>query len=334
MKKQESHDFRRGSVKKVNIALIGAGGMANGVHYPSLRDCEDVNLVGLCDLVPSKLQATAERFEIEQTFTDYREMLEKTSPDAVYVLMPPQHLYPLVIHCLSQGFHVFIEKPPGVTLHQTKEMALAAEKNGCKTMVGFNRRFIPLLQQVKTMVEERGPVIQCMSTFHKNTPNALYYDGVIDVLTCDAVHAVDALRWIGGGEVKAVASDINSFYSERENSFNALVKFTSGASGYLCTNWAVGGRIHIFEMHARAISAYINPDAGGRAVIHTPEGTTEITTEEAAGANETYKTYGFYAESRHFVDCIQQDQQPLTCFEDAVKTMELVTAIYRNRIDP
>ncbi len=321
-------------MKKVNIALIGAGGMANGVHYPSLKECEDVNLVGLCDLIPSKLQATAERFEIEQTFTDYKQMLEKTSPDAVYVLMPPQHLFPLVIHCLSQQHHVFIEKPPGVTLHQTKEMARAAEKNGCKTMVGFNRRFIPLLQRVKTIVEERGPIIQGMSTFHKNTPGALYYDGVIDVLTCDAIHAVDALRWIGGGEVKAVASDINSFYSERENSFNAIVKFTSGASGYLCTNWAVGTRIHIFEMHAREISAYINPDAGGRAVLHSPEGITEITPEEAAGSDATHRVYGFYGESRHFVDAILQDQQPDSCFADAVKTMELVSAIYQNRIDP
>lgn len=320
-------------MKKVNIALIGAGGMANGVHYPSLKECEDVNLVGLCDLIPSKLQATAERFGIEQTFTDYKQMLEKTSPDAVYVLMPPQHLFPLVIHCLSQQHHVFIEKPPGVTLHQTKEMARAAERNGCKTMVGFNRRFIPLLQRVKTIVEERGPIIQGMSTFHKNTPSALYYDGVIDVLTCDAIHAVDALRWIGGGEVKAVASDINSFYSERENSFNAIVKFASGASGYLCTNWAVGGRIHIFEMHAREISAYINPDAGGRAVLHTPEGITEITPEEAAGSDATHRVYGFYGESRHFVDAILQDRQPDTCFADAVKTMELVSAIYRNRID-
>ena len=320
-------------MKKVNIALIGAGGMANGVHYPSLKECEDVNLVGLCDLIPSKLQATAERFEIDQTFTDYKQMLEKTSPDAVYVLMPPQHLFSLVIHCLSQQHHVFIEKPPGITRHQTKEMARAAERNGCKTMVGFNRRFIPLLQRVKTIVEERGPIIQGMSTFHKNTPGALYYDGVIDVLTCDAIHAVDALRWIGGGEVKAVASDINSFYSERENSFNAIVKFTSGASGYLCTNWAVGARIHIFEMHAREISAYINPDAGGRAVLHTPEGITEITPEEAAGSDATHRVYGFYGESRHFVDAILQDRQPDTCFADAVKTMELVSAIYRNRID-
>ena len=57
-------------MNKVNIALIGAGGMANGVHYPSLAEFEDVNLVGLSDLVESKLQATAERFEIEHTFTD------------------------------------------------------------------------------------------------------------------------------------------------------------------------------------------------------------------------------------------------------------------------
>ncbi len=319
-------------MNKVNIALIGAGGMANGVHYPSLAEFEDVNLVGLCDLVESKLHATAKRFEIEHTFTDYRKMLEATSPDAVYVLMPPQHLFPLVIHCLSQKHHVFIEKPPGVTLHQTKEMALAAEKNGCKTMVGFNRRYIPLMQKVKAVVEENGSIIQCMSTFHKNSPNALYYDGVIDVLTCDAIHAVDTLRWLGGGEVQAVASDINAFGSERENSFNALVKFTSGASGYLCTNWAVGGRIHIFEMHAQGISAYINPDTGGSAKIYTSEGLTEITTEAAADSDATYKTYGFYGESRHFVDCIQQNEQPLTCFTDTVKTMELVQEIYRNRI--
>ncbi len=319
-------------MKKVNIALIGAGGMANSVHYPSLVECSDVNLVGLCDLEEGKLQTTAERFEIENTFSDYKQMLEKTNPDAVYILMPPQHLFPLVIHCLSQKFHVFIEKPPGITLHQTKEMALAAEKHACKTMVGFNRRFIPLMQKVKSLVEENGPIIQCMSTFHKNSPNALYYDGVIDVLTCDAIHAVDALRWLGGGDVKSVASDINSFNSERENSFNALVRFTSGASGILSTNWSVGGRMHIFEMHARGISAYINPDAGGSAIIHTSEGKTEIRTEEAANSNETHISYGFYGESRHFVDCIQQDQQPLTCFADAVKTMELVRLIYQNRI--
>ena len=166
--------YQETCMEKIRIALIGGGGMANGVHYPSLAAFDDVKLVGLCDLVPSKLQATAERFQIEKTFTDYKQMLEATSPDAVYVLMPPQHLFAPVIHCLSQGHHVFIEKPPGVTLHQTQEMALAAEEHNCKTMVGFNRRFIPLMRQVKGIVEEKGPIIQCMSHIPQKTPQAHY----------------------------------------------------------------------------------------------------------------------------------------------------------------
>ncbi|MFQ6042130.1 MAG: Gfo/Idh/MocA family protein [Candidatus Poribacteria bacterium] len=320
-------------MKKVNVALIGAGGMANGVHYPSLAEFDDVNLVGLCDLVPEKLKATAERFEIENTFTDYKRMIEKTSPDAVYILMPPHHLFDLVIHSLSQGLHVFIEKPPGVTLHQVKSMALLAEKKGCKTMVGFNRRFIPLMRQVKEMVEEKGRIIQCVSTFHKNSPAALYYSGAIDVLSCDAIHTVDALRWMAGSDVKVVASDINSYYSERENSFNALVKFENGCTGIIMTNWAVGARIHVFEMHALGISALINPDVDGSAVILEGSSKKEITTVEAAGTDANHKAYGFFGENRHFIDCIKADKQPDTCFADAVKTMELAQLMYANRIE-
>ena len=60
---------------KVDVALIGAGGMANSVHYPSLADFDDVSLVGLCDLMSFKCQATAERFGIEKIYTEYQQMI-------------------------------------------------------------------------------------------------------------------------------------------------------------------------------------------------------------------------------------------------------------------
>ena len=318
-------------MEKVNVGLIGAGGMANSVHYPSLVEFDDVNMAALCDLVPEKLKATAEQFKIDNTFTDYKKMVEEVDLDAIYILMPPHHLFDLVVHCLSQKLHVFIEKPPGVTVHQIKSMASLAEKNGCKTMVAFNRRFIPLMLQVREIVEEKGPIIQCMATFHKNQPDALYYNGAIDVLSCDSVHAVDIMRWMGG-EVKSLASDINNFYSEQENSFNALMKFENGGSGFLCTNWAVGARIHSFEMHARGISAFISPDPDGCAEILEDSSKRTITPAEAAGSEEQHKAYGFYGENRHFIDCILQDKEPETCFSDAVKTMELVQCIYANRL--
>ena len=62
--------------ERVRVGLIGAGGMANRVHYPSLAEFEDVEMVALCDLVPDKLKATAEKFGIPKTYSDYRAMLD------------------------------------------------------------------------------------------------------------------------------------------------------------------------------------------------------------------------------------------------------------------
>ncbi|GAG42272.1 unnamed protein product, partial [marine sediment metagenome] len=156
-------------MNKVEVALIGAGAMANEVHYPSLTEFPDVEMVGLCDLVEEKLRTTAETFHVEHTFKDYRKMLDKVKPDAVYILMPPHHLFDLVIECLNRKLNVFIEKPPGITSEQTRNMARLAEKNGCLTMVGFQRRFCPLIVEARRRVEERGPIIQCAARFMKNT---------------------------------------------------------------------------------------------------------------------------------------------------------------------
>lgn len=319
-------------MEKVNVAMIGAGSLANSVHYPSLAEFDDVEIAAVCDLNEDRLKNTAGKYQIEKTYTDYKKMLSEVDVDAVYIIMPPHHLFDLVIHCLNSKLNVFIEKPPGVMAEQTRNMALTAEKNDCLTMVGFNRRFIPLMVEAKKIVEERGQILQCAATFYKHAIGAgPYYAGAIDILSCDAVHAVDTLRWMGG-EVAAVASDIRKLHADYDNSFNALLKFEGGATGFLLTNWVVGKRVHTFEMHAKGISAFI--DANDEAVIYSdnkPEGKI-LKTQEVAGSEENHKFYGFYGEDRHFIDCIKQKRMPDTNLADAFKTMELVGQIYRGQI--
>lgn len=316
----------------LRAAFVGAGSMANGVHYPSLAEMDDVELVGICDLDQQRLSATADKFGIERRYTDYKQMIEGTAPDAVYIVMPPHQLFDLVIHCLEHKLNVFIEKPPGVTCEQTRNMARAAERSGSLTMVAFNRRFIPAARAAKERVEERGPMLQCAATFYKNQIGAPpYYGGATDVLTCDAIHAVDALRWMGG-EVVCAASDIRALHSEYDNSFNALLSFESGCAGLLLTNWAAGKRVHTLEMHAKGVSAFVDTDE--RAIIYKdnePEG-EQIRSRDLCGSEEQYKRLGFFAENRHFVDCVKEGRLPDTHFGDAVRTMELVDMIYAARM--
>jgi predicted dehydrogenase len=319
-------------MEKVKIGMIGAGSLANSVHYPSLAEFDDVEIAAICELDEERLNKTAAKYEVEGKYKDYKKMVKEVDLDAVYIIMPPHHLFDLVIHCLNSKLNVFIEKPPGVMSEQTRNMALTAEKNNCLTMVGFNRRYIPLMAEVKKIVQERGPILQCAATFYKNSIGAgPYYHGAIDILSCDAVHAVDTLRWMGG-EVISAASDIRKLHAEYDNSFNALLRFENGATGFLLTNWVAGKRVHTFEMHAKGISAFVEPD--DMAVIYADnksEGQI-LKTSEVAGSEENYKFYGFYSENRHFMDCIKQNRMPDTHFADAFKTMELVDLIYRSRI--
>lgn len=319
-------------MRKIRVGLIGAGSMANAVHYPSLAEFPDVELAALCDLDETKRRDTAGRFGIARTYADYRTMLAEVDPEAVYILMPPHHLFDITLHCLSQKRHVFIEKPPGVTREQTRNLALAAERNGCLTMVGFNRRFIPLVREVRRRVDEHGPMLQCVATFYKNSLGAgPYYGGAIDILTCDAIHAVDMLRFMGG-EPARVAADVRSLHATYDNSFNALIRFENGCTGVLLTNWVVGKRVHTFEMHAKGVSAFVNGDTRAEIFTNNQDAGEVLDSRQVAGSDAFHKYYGFFGENRHFIDCILENRLPETHFGDAVKTMELVERIYRSQI--
>lgn len=311
-------------MEKVRLGLIGAGGMANAVHYPSLAEFPDVYMVSICDLVESKLTATADRFKIRKRYCDYREMLDKEDLHAVYILMPPHHLFDLVMDALGRSLHVFIEKPPAVTTFQTRAMARLASQNSCITAVGFNRRYIPMMTYARSYIAERSGITQVVASFYKNG-SAVYYNGALDVIGCDAIHAVDTLRWMAGGDAVKVASLESQYGDVVPNSWNALVRFDNGVSGVLLTNWNVGTRIHTFEMHAPGVSALLNPNDKG--FIYEGEKVTALDAKGIAGSEETYKRYGFFAQSRHFIDCIKAGKEPSSSLQDAVKTMGLVDQI-------
>ncbi len=327
--------------ERVRVALIGGGGMASRYHHPSLASFPDVDLVAACDLIEDKARQTATRFGIpaNRVYTDYRKMLAEMQPQAVYVLMPPQHVYEPAANVLKQGCHLFVEKPLALTTNQARMLAYTAGEHNCLTMVGFQRRYIPAATALRQRVEERGAIHFAEVAFLKSsrgldTP-AGFYDGAIDPLTSDGIHAVDNLRWLCGGEVEEVRADARKRYVPGPvgNAFFALVNFSSGAVGTVHYNTVTGRRVFRAEFHGPNATAYVDADRDSFFVAD--DGEPDVKPSKHFGQQfarpgeepQPYHWLGFWQESRHFIDCIKSGQQPSSHFADAVKSMELVERI-------
>src|SRR5438105_333749 len=138
------------------MAFIGAGSLANAMHYPSVAEEEHAELAAICDLNEQRLNTTAEKYGVAARYTDYRRMLDREAIDAVYVIMPAEPLSPIVLDCLAAGKHVFTEKPPGVRSEETAAWAEEASRRRVKSCVGFNRRYSAVFMAARQAVLERG----------------------------------------------------------------------------------------------------------------------------------------------------------------------------------
>lgn len=314
-----------GSADRLRVAMIGAGNMANRVHYPSLASFDDVEIAAICDLDPGRLQATADTYGVRGRYLDYREMVEEVAPDAVYAIGPPHHMYDVWMWCLEQGLNLYIEKPMGLTVHQARALAHVAEKRDCTTQVSFQRRACPLLVKLRAACLERGPIVHAVCTFYKC--NIEPFVGARDHMMDDGVHAIDTLRWICGGEVVRVQSVCKHVLVPDINYITALLHFDNGAVGVLMNSWTSGRRVFRVEMHAPGICAEADPEGKGTLYCDGDTAGTEYETRQVAGGGELYVFGGFQAKNREFIDCLKTGRQPASSFADAVKTMEVADKI-------
>jgi len=311
--------------RKVRVAMIGAGGMANHVHYPSLVSFDDVEIAAICDLNDERLKQTADKYGVEKRYADYRVMVEQIAPDAVYAIGPPSAMYDAWTWCLQQGLNLYIEKPMGLTIHQARSLAYLAEQKGCITQVSFQRRTSPMVTMLRGKCLERGPIVHAVCTFYKCEPAPfLAADGH---MMNDCVHAIDTLRWACGGEVVEVQSLTRRVQVPDLNFLSALLRFDNGAVGVLMNSWSSGRRVFRVEMHAPGICAEAEHEGKGYLYADGDTQGIEYDTREVAGSEELHVYGGFAAKNREFIDCLKSGRQPGSHFGDAVKTMEVAERI-------
>jgi virulence factor len=336
--------------KRVKIAVIGAGGIANSIHLPALSAISTANIAAICDHVAGKAEHSAAKFSIPKTYLNYLKMLDEEKPGAAFVLVQPDQSFRIALDCLNRGIHTFVEKPAGITVYQAKTLERAALSRRLICQVGFNRRYIPLIQEVVQIMRGITPIQQVEGYFLKHS-DAAFYDGCSSALMCDTIHAIDCVRWIAGGNPIKAATLISRYGDTPvDNAWNSVIRFDNDVSAVIKANYNTGGRTHGFEIHGPNASAFINIGFGSmscsaKILYSDGKGTFSISSKgggdnniqtldgcEIAKSTEYYAYYGYKAEDEAFLQSVLTGQKPMADISEAVKSMEMVDMIEQGRI--
>lgn len=196
--------------KKHRVAIVGCGGISHA-HGNAWRNLPEIEIVGACDEKFESLARFATEFNVENTYNDLRQMLEKQQPDVLVVATWPASHLKNVLEAVRCGVKaVLVEKPIAVTSTQLEQMIQVTERANILLMEGFMYRHHPLTLAVKQKVEGGaiGEVRYARSTFSTGLTDRTNWrlrgdlgGGAIMDLGC---YCINIIRYLIGREPQSV----------------------------------------------------------------------------------------------------------------------------------
>jgi predicted dehydrogenase/threonine dehydrogenase-like Zn-dependent dehydrogenase len=148
---RDTTHFRRMAGGKARFGFIGAGNYASSVLLPLLAADERVDLRHVATTRSLSAVNAQRRFGFSRAGTDVDAVLEDETLDAVFIVTRHHSHAELTCRALRAGRTVFVEKPLALTEDElSRVLDVVAETGNDRLMVGFNRRFAPLLVEMRS----------------------------------------------------------------------------------------------------------------------------------------------------------------------------------------
>jgi predicted dehydrogenase len=143
------------------IGVIGAGNYAGRVLIPAFRQAGcSLHTVVASGGVSAAYHGGKQGFE--QASTDATEVFAANEVEAVVIATRHDSHASYVARALEAGKHVFVEKPLAVTAGEVEQIERAVASFAARgaaaplLMVGFNRRFAPQVQRIRSLLDAVG----------------------------------------------------------------------------------------------------------------------------------------------------------------------------------
>ena len=228
-------------MEKLKIGLIGCGGMMNH-HVNGLLTFGDIEIVAVADPLAERTEAMMKRTGATRAYKSHKDFFAGESKlDAVYIAVEPTAHDQIEEVCIERNWPFLVEKPMTLDMNQAKAISEAVTKKGLVTCVGFQDRYLDVVDRVKEELKDMQ-VGMVYGSWMGGVPQVWWW---MKKSTCGGqlleqnIHLVDLLRYFFG-EAKSVYAQFNrglvsaNEFSEKlptyetDDSSTAIITFENG----------------------------------------------------------------------------------------------------------
>lgn len=260
-------DAAPGGKSELRVALLGQGfmGKAHSNAWAQVAHFFDIPYRIRRRLIIGRnaaaLEQMAQRWEWEETATDWRSAIDRPDIDVVDIALPNYLHAPVALAAAQAGKIILCEKPLAISLAEAEAMTQAAQN--LPTLVWFNYRRVPAVGFAQQLIGSGrlGTIYHYRATYLNQSgtdparaatwrmdPQQAGSGATGDILS----HLVDTALWLNGA-IAEVGAMQHTFFPGRgvDDAVMALASFKNGSIGsFEATRFAVGSRNqNRFEIH-------------------------------------------------------------------------------------
>ena len=217
------------------IGIIGAGNFTKMTLLPALKN-SGAHLKYIASQGGLSSTLLAKKYGFSRSTTNYKEILEDDEVDLVLITTRHNQHAEMVIESLNAGKNVFVEKPLALNEKELERIIEAYRESGKTLTVGFNRRFSPHIEKIKSIVGNAQMNVVATMNAGFIPSNVWVHDMKIGGgrIIGEACHYIDLISYLTGSRVKAVCMNAMGANPE-ENTDNAsiLLKMENGSTGVI-----------------------------------------------------------------------------------------------------
>jgi predicted dehydrogenase len=314
----------------IRIGVLGAAAIVPSALTSPARDVPEVQVTAIAARDPQRAEKFARKHHIPRVHKTYNDLLTDPEIDAVYNPLPNSLHAEWTIRALRAGKHVLCEKPFASNAKEATEMASAANETSKVLSEGFAYRYHPLTARVKEVLRngELGKLkrIEARFCFLLPSPGNIRfrYDLAGGSLMDAGCYPMSLIRYLMVEEPTVIDAKAKLLKPEVDSRMEANLEFPNDVKGRIVCDMNSPKLFDSF-LHIQGETGelkVINPYHPHWFHWMTLRAAKNIWRGRIQGDNV------YTLQLRAFASAIQSGTPLNTTADDAVKTMQVIDAIY------